>query len=260
MIATGVDGFAAAGPPMPVKQSVLMPAHHWSVGAGTPQHRPSSQKDGPDHLGLRCNARPEHRMALITSGLRALQSCTGRRTGTVLPQPPSHNIARFWVVLKYTSSQTPITWTVARCRQLRAARRGPRGGLGRPGRGARAVRHWLLPCVFALCLHCVCTGFVLCVCPVCLPCVFALRVCPACLPCVFALCVCPACLPCVFALCVCPVCLPCVFNCLCGYYDISLRAPWLCPVCCPVCSLPVWRRHLLAGSPQGRAYMDYRPT
>ena len=25
------------------------------------------QNDGPNHLGLRCNASPEHRMALITS-------------------------------------------------------------------------------------------------------------------------------------------------------------------------------------------------
>ena len=32
------------------------------------------QKDGPCHLGLRCNELPAHQMALITSGLCALQA------------------------------------------------------------------------------------------------------------------------------------------------------------------------------------------
>ena len=36
------------------------------------------QNDGPDRLGMRCNALPEHQMALITSGRR--RSCWARRS------------------------------------------------------------------------------------------------------------------------------------------------------------------------------------
>ena len=35
--------------------------------------RTNLQNDDPNHLGLRCNALPEHQMALITSGLCAFQ-------------------------------------------------------------------------------------------------------------------------------------------------------------------------------------------
>ena len=38
-----------------------------SLGAGTPTAWTTLQNDDPDHLGLRCNALPEHQMALITS-------------------------------------------------------------------------------------------------------------------------------------------------------------------------------------------------
>ena len=72
---------------------------------GSPQHGVPSQQDGPDHLGIRCNALPEHRMALISSGLCALQRPAGSRPrpgrrpaltaslGTT-SRPPAHTPAR----------------------------------------------------------------------------------------------------------------------------------------------------------------------
>ena len=40
-----------------------------------PHNRTVLQHDGPNHLGLRCNALPEHQMALITSGCAPVR-CT----------------------------------------------------------------------------------------------------------------------------------------------------------------------------------------
>ena len=49
---------------------------------GPPQHGLSSKNDDPNHLGLRCNAVPEHQMALITSGCVPF-------TGAVSLKPPA---------------------------------------------------------------------------------------------------------------------------------------------------------------------------
>ena len=46
-------------------------------GAGPPQHGLVLQHDGPDHLGLRCDALPEHQMALDHLGSRAVQTPSG---------------------------------------------------------------------------------------------------------------------------------------------------------------------------------------
>ena len=47
----------------------------WSIITvrAPPQTWTVLQQDGPNHLGLWCDALPEHQTALITSGLRALQ-------------------------------------------------------------------------------------------------------------------------------------------------------------------------------------------
>ena len=62
------------------------------------------QQDGPNHLGSWYNVLPEYQAALITSGcvpprLEISGDNTYAAGSNVLPQPPSHNIARFALYL-----------------------------------------------------------------------------------------------------------------------------------------------------------------